>query len=56
MSNRSRQEAEILRRRVALYRGYLREGVSAELTEIYLRTILVDEAEIAEIEARSRER
>ncbi len=50
------ETAETLRRRVALYRGYLREGVNAELASAYLRSILADEAALAEIEAKCEER
>ena len=49
------ETAETLRRRVALYRRYLREGVSGELAFTYLRSILADEAALAEIEAESKE-
>lgn len=45
--------AEILRRRIALYRRYLREGVNTALAAEYLRQIADDEAELAEIEASS---
>jgi len=47
--------AENLRRRVALYRRYLREGVDAELASEYLRTIREDEAMLAQIERRAKE-
>jgi hypothetical protein len=39
--------ADRLRRRVALYRRYLAEGVSAELAVVYLREIAEAEAELA---------
>ena len=41
--------AERLRRIVALYRGYLAEGVSSELARIYLTTITAAEAELARL-------
>ncbi len=44
------ERAEILRRRIALYRRYLAEGVDAELARQYLRDIAHMEAELAEIE------
>lgn len=40
---------ETLRRRIGLYRQYLREGVSAELAALYLREIAAAEAELAAI-------
>lgn len=40
---------EILRRRIALYRRYLREGVDGELAAEYLKTIAADEAALAAI-------
>jgi hypothetical protein len=43
---------ELLRRRIALYRRYLREGVEAELAADYLRTIAADEAALAELARR----
>ena len=39
--------ADMLRHRVALYRRYLAEGVSAELAIVYLREIAEAEAELA---------
>jgi len=38
---------ERLRRRIALYRRYLREGVEGELAADYLKTIAADEAALA---------
>ena len=43
--------AETLRRRIALYRRYLREGVDGELAGEYLKTITADEAALAKLEA-----
>ena len=42
--------AEHLRRRIELYRRYLREGVDAGLAADYLREIVEAEAELARIE------
>jgi len=47
--------ADTLRRRIALYRRYLREGVAGELAAAYLLTITADEAALAEIEERERQ-
>ena len=44
--------AEALRRRIALYRNYLRGGVSAGLAAEYLREIAAAEAELAEAARR----
>jgi hypothetical protein len=44
----------ILRHRIALYRGYLSEGVAAPLAVEYLRQIAEDEAELAAIEGGDR--
>jgi hypothetical protein len=46
--------AEALRRRIALYRGYLREGVEGALALEYLRQIAEDEAELNRIEPGER--
>jgi hypothetical protein len=46
--------AELLRRRIALYRRYLREGVDAALAETYLREIRDAEAELGELTPRER--
>jgi hypothetical protein len=43
------ERAELLRRRIELYRRYLRGGVDANLAEQYLRQIIEDEAELREI-------
>jgi hypothetical protein len=47
--------SDTLRRRIALYRRYLREGIDAELAAEYLRVIREDEAALAEIERRDSE-
>jgi hypothetical protein len=46
--------AELLRRRVALYRRYLREGVDGGLAIEYLRQITEDEAELGRTESSER--
>lgn len=46
----------MLRRRIALYRRYLSEGVDAELARIYLHEIAVAEAELARHEKQGDER
>lgn len=47
---------DALRRRIALYRRYLREGVEGELAAEYLKTIAADEAALAALEGKRRER
>lgn len=42
--------AESLRRRIAIYRQYLKDGVDAEIAADYLKTISADEAALARIE------
>ena len=44
------ERAEILRRRIALYRRYLAEGVDAGLARQYLSDIADAEAELVDIE------
>ena len=44
------EHVTILRRRIALHRRYLREGVDAALAAEYLREIALAEAELAHIE------
>ena len=44
----------MLRRRIALYRRYLREGVDATLALEYVGQIRDDEAELAAIESAER--
>jgi hypothetical protein len=46
--------AELLRRRIALYRRYLREGVEGALALEYLRQIAEAEAELNRIEPGER--
>ncbi len=46
--------AETLRRRIALYRRYLEEGVSAELASHYLRQIRTFEAELDQLANEKR--
>lgn len=41
--------ADVLRRRIALYRNYLREGVSANLAKQYLKEIAAAEAALAKL-------
>ncbi len=46
--------AQTLRRRIALYRRYLSEGVDAELAQLYLREIAEAEAELAKLDGEKR--
>ena len=46
--------AELLGRRIALYRRYLREGVEGALALEYLRQIAEDEAELNRIDPGER--
>jgi len=48
--------AEQLRRKIALYRQYLREGVDSERAATYLREIKQMEAKLDEIEGDSDKR
>ncbi|GEM_PF-5514856 len=41
--------ADALRRRIALYRSYLREGVNATLAKQYLKEIAAAEAALAKL-------
>jgi hypothetical protein len=41
--------AELLRRRITLYREYLRQGVASELASQYLREIIAGERELERI-------
>jgi hypothetical protein len=43
-------DADTIRRRMALYRRYLAEGVSEALAVIYTRYIVIAEAELADLE------
>jgi hypothetical protein len=45
-------QADALRRRIALYRRYLSEGVDAALAEIYLREIKEAQQALAELSRR----
>jgi hypothetical protein len=45
-----KEQAEILRRSIALYRRYLADGVDADLAKEYLAAIVATEAELARIE------
>ena len=49
-----KDRAELLRRRIALYRRYLRDGVEGALALEYLRQITEDGAELNHIEAREQ--
>ena len=48
------ERADTLRRRIVLYRRYLRHGVDATLALEYVRQIGEDEAELAAIESAER--
>jgi len=48
------EHADMLRRRISLYRRYLREGVDATLAPEYVRQIGEDEAELAAIKSAER--
>ncbi len=48
------ERADLLRRRIALFRRYLREGVDAALAAEYVRRLAEDETELAAIEAGER--
>jgi len=50
--------ATLLRRRIDLYRSYLKDGVDAECAREYLRQIMADQAELerANEERHSAER
>jgi hypothetical protein len=43
------ERADTLRRRIALYRRYLAEGIDADLAQTYLRELAEAEAELSEI-------
>lgn len=47
-------ETETLRRRIALYRHYLEEGVSADLASKYLRELCSAEQELERITGEKR--
>ncbi len=48
------ERAKALRRLIALYRRYLSEGAEGELAELYLRGIILAEAELAKLEGEKR--
>jgi hypothetical protein len=48
------ERADMLRRRIALYRRYLSEGVDAALAGEYVRQLAEDEVELAAIESGER--
>lgn len=50
------ETAETLRRRIALYREYLKDGVESGLAAEYLKSMVADEAALAQIEGRGRKR
>jgi hypothetical protein len=45
---------EALRRKLALYRRYLAEGVDSDLARRYLEEIMAAEAELAQLETDKR--
>ena len=48
------ERADVLRRRIALYRRYLREGVDAAIVGEYVQQLGEDEVELAAIEFAER--
>ena len=48
------ERADMLRRRIALYRRYLREGVDAALALEYVRQLAEDAAELDAIKSAER--
>lgn len=50
------ERAEMLRRRIALYRRYLAEGVDAELAWHYLNEIASAESQLAELREQNERR
>ncbi len=50
------ERAELLRRRIALYRRYLTEGVDVDLARQYLNDITEAEAELEAIEKNLEKR
>jgi hypothetical protein len=48
-SSRMDDKAQMLRRRIDLYRGYLREGLNADQARLYLDQLQRDEAELKAI-------
>ena len=51
-----KERADILRRKIALYRKYLSEGIESDLARSYLREILEAETELAQIEKNTDRR
>jgi hypothetical protein len=49
------EDAETLRRRIALYRNYLRDGVDSDLARLYLDEIMRAEHALAKIEGGPKE-
>lgn len=49
-------KADALRRRIALYRGYLREGVNANLAREYLKEIAKAEAALVTLGENNKKR
>lgn len=49
-------KADALRRRIALYRDYLRDGVSATLARAYLKEIAKAEAALAALVENDKKR
>ena len=49
-------KADVLRRRIALYRGYLREGVNASLAKDYLKEIAKAEATLAALNENGKKK
>jgi hypothetical protein len=49
-------KADALRRRIALYRDYLREGVSASLAKDYLKEIAKAEAALAALNENGKKK
>lgn len=46
--------ATVLRRRIDLYRSYLKQGVDTERAREYLRQIMADQAELERIDEAAR--
>lgn len=51
-----KERAELLRRRITLFRRYLAEGVPAELARHYVEQIVADETELGKIEGHGERR
>ena len=48
------EDAATLRRRIALYREYLRSGLDSELARLYLDEIIRAERALGELEGRTK--